>query len=573
MLWKFQNILAKCSSLNNDNGPVSAGHFLHKGGEFMRKVVGIENELRADVGNSKSQKRFEDFDIPALIVGKAAYVQEAILNPQDDDPDSFTCKKINESVKMHESKGDPRHRSVRSIVEEHINRDEEQDLEPEGLNTMYRRRFGLSGGYSRSGFRVYLDGTHPEICTPECLTPYDIVSWDKAGEIIIDKAREEAEKQIGNKITVYKNNSDGFGHSWGTHENYFVENILFDLLTKNYHLERPTLASEIWKTFIVTRFIYCGSGKVGAEHLCKPEARNKFLLSQRAEFFECDLGIQTTHHRPLINTRDEPYTSFEYENKGKRLHVIIGDANMSEVATYLKTGMAMLLLNALECRGGLFLGHKLPILVNPLSALGEISLDTGCKKELKVYHRGDIKFMTAIDIQGVFCEELRAINYINHQDAPWAQDVISLMEDVLFDLKEDPFNLVGVLDWPTKLALMEEFLDDNKLDWSRVKADSEVFSKMKGLDTAYHRLDDKGIYNQLLTQGMFRRITDSATVEGCCVNPPQNTRAKIRGEIIKANTGNIAYINWHYAELVNPRRMVFFSDPCEPEITKERSRK
>src|SRR5271156_6579679 len=191
---------------------------------------------------------------------------------------------------------------------------------------------GLANVILTNGARLYVDHAHPEYSTPECTNPLSAVIWDKAGERIMAAAAERAATIPGAApIQLYKNNTDNKGVSYGTHENYLMRRAPpFADIVKNL------------TPFFTTRQVICGAGRVG---IGADGRGSGFQISQRADFFEVEVGLETTLKRPIINTRDEPHADPE---KYRRLHVIIGDANLSEVATYLKLGTTSLVLTLIE---------------------------------------------------------------------------------------------------------------------------------------------------------------------------------------------------------------------------------
>ncbi|MDX1411522.1 MAG: proteasome accessory factor PafA2 family protein, partial [Nitrospirales bacterium] len=185
--------------------------------------------------------------------------------------------------------------------------------------------------------RLYVDGAHPEYSTPECTTPREVLVYEKAGDQVLADCLSRLNESLGSdEFIVYRNNSDGKGNSFGYHENY--------LLTRRIAFDR---IAAVLLPFFVTRQIFCGAGKVGAENGTDPVP---YQISQRADFFECLLDLNTMVSRPIINTRDEPHA---HQAEHRRLHVIVGDANMSEVSTFLKIGTTAIIIDMLEQEGEL----------------------------------------------------------------------------------------------------------------------------------------------------------------------------------------------------------------------------
>src|SRR5207244_2111392 len=224
---------------------------------------------------------------------------------------------------------------------------------------------GLANVILPNGARYYVDQAHHEYSTPECLTPRELVVHDKAGERILERSLDEVLRSMPSAphLSIYKNNSDGKGNSYGTHENYLVDravpfgDIVHDLTP-----------------FFVSRIVFCGAGKLGAEAQWDERGRSIYQLTQRADFFETEVGLETTLKRPIINTRDEPHADPE---KYRRLHVIVGDANMCEVAQFLKIGTTAIVLKMIEDR---FLPDL--TLQNPVQSLHDVSRDVTCTAKL-----------------------------------------------------------------------------------------------------------------------------------------------------------------------------------------------
>src|SRR5437867_4081924 len=226
---------------------------------------------------------------------------------------------------------------------------------------------GLANVILPNGARYYVDHAHPEYSTPECASPRGLVAHDKAGERILELSLVALQQLLpaGQRVAIYKNNTDGKGNSYGCHENYLVD--------------RKTPFSRIVRDltpFLVTRQIFTGAGKVGAESAREGGRTVSYQLSQRTDFFEAEVGLETTLKRPIINTRDEPHADPE---KYRRLHCIVGDANMSEISTFLKVGTTGLILKLVE-------DELLPdlSLENPVASLHEVSWDLSCRQTVRL---------------------------------------------------------------------------------------------------------------------------------------------------------------------------------------------
>jgi proteasome accessory factor A len=375
---------------------------------------------------------------------------------------------------------------------------------------------GLANVILTNGARLYVDHAHPEYSTPECTNPRDAVIWDKAGErVMADAARRAAQVPGTQPIQLYKNNTDNKGASYGCHENYLMK--------------RETSFSEIVRhltPFFVTRQVVCGAGRVG---IGVDGRSDGFQISQRADFFEVEVGLETTLKRPIINTRDEPHADPE---KYRRLHVIIGDANMSEVSTFLKLGTTGLVLAMIEDG---FLTVDLSVDM-PVATLRAISHDPSCKHLLTLR---DGRKMTAVQLQMEYLEQSR--KYVEDRYGADVDDmtaeILDRWESVLHRLGEDPMQLSGELDWVAKLELLEGYRNRDGLDWSH--------PRLQLVDLQYSDVrPDRGLYNRLVARGRMSRITTDAEIEAAIEDPPEDTRAYFRGRCLRQYADSVAAASW-----------------------------
>ncbi|MFN2526957.1 MAG: depupylase/deamidase Dop, partial [Actinomycetota bacterium] len=362
--------------------------------------------------------------------------------------------------------------------------------------------------------RYYVDHAHPEYSSPECSNPRDLVIWDKAGERILADSIVAAEAAVpsGERVFIYKNNSDGKGNSYGCHENYLVDRRTpFPLLVK--HL----------MPFFVTRQVFTGAGKVGAENTA---SSIEYQISQRADFFEVEVGLETTFKRPIINTRDEPHADSE---RYRRLHVIVGDANMSEVSTFLKVGTTALVLKMIEDD---FIGDDFS-LAEPVRSLRVVSHDPTCKATLELL---DGRRLTAVELQWEFLN--LAKKYAQDNEEPGAaDDVLDRWEGVLEQLERDPIGLKGQLDWVAKLAMLEAYRERDGLDWDH--------PKLKLIDLQYHDVRRaKSLYWKLVNAGQMERLVGDDEIEHAVDHPPEDTRAYFRGECLRRFSPKIVAASW-----------------------------
>src|SRR6476660_8965088 len=295
---------------------------------------------------------------------------------------------------------------------------------------------GLANVILTNGARLYVDHAHPEYSTPEVTTPLDIVRWDKAGELVmLDASRMAAQVPGTQPIHLYKNNTDNKGASYGAHENYLMR--------------RSTPFGDIVRhltPFFVSRQVVTGAGRVG---IGQDGHEHGFQLSQRADYFEVEVGLETTLKRPIINTRDEPHADAE---KYRRLHVIIGDANLSEISTYLKLGTTALVLAMIEAR---FISRDLSI-DGPVSALRAVSHDPSLKQTVTLH---DGRKLTAIQLQLEYLDLAKKFveDRLGSDADPQTLDVLARWESVLDRLERDAMLLAGELDWVAKLKLLEQY--------------------------------------------------------------------------------------------------------------------
>ncbi len=389
-------------------------------------------------------------------------------------------------------------------------------FEPVQMREPSEEDLGLANVILPNGARYYVDHAHPEYSTPECASPRELVIHDKAGERILERSLEELHRFLpqGQRLAIYKNNSDGKGNSYGTHENYLVDrktpfgNIVRDLTP-----------------FFVSRQVFTGAGKLGAEGAWEERGRHRYQLTQRADFFEAEVGLETTLKRPIINTRDEPHADPE---KYRRLHVIVGDANMCEVATYLKVGTTALVLKLIE-------DEYLPdlSLANPVASLHDVSRDITCTAQVRL---ADGRRLSAVQLQWEYLE--RAKKYVEQEDpSPDNDEVLRRWEATLAALEDDPLSLHRELDWVAKLRLLEGYRERDGLAWSD--------HKLRLVDLQYHDIRlDKGLYYRLAATGKVERVVTDAEIDRAIMEPPEDTRAYFRGRCISKYPDAIAAASW-----------------------------
>ncbi len=370
-----------------------------------------------------------------------------------------------------------------------------------------------------NGARLYVDHAHPEYSSPECRTPLEATLYDAAGEEVMRRALAVANQSLdpSQAITLYKNNSDGKGNSYGTHENYLV----------NREVEFTHIVRAMVPHF-VSRQVVIGAGKVGAETEAGMEGDPAFQLSQRAEFFEEVVGLETTLKRPIVNTRDEPHADAE---RYRRLHVIIGDANMSQVATLVKLGSTALLLMVLEERGaGVFPG--LPR--HPVDAVRAYSLDPSLSVTVACE---DEKRRTAWDFQDELWHLANDHASTRGADAVAGAAEVALVlaqwREMLDGVRDDRAAIADRVDWVAKLRVVNGYRERYDL--------SAHDAKLRAIDLQYHDLRPE---RSLAQRVGLRELHGPEAIREAVHNPPTTTRAYFRGQCVARYPDQIVAANW-----------------------------
>ncbi len=394
-----------------------------------------------------------------------------------------------------------------------------------------------SNVFLTNGARLYLDvGSHPEYATAECDDLVQLVTHDRAGERVLEELLLDAEQRLadegsGGDIYLFKNNTDSAGNSYGCHENFLVARV-----------GEFSRISDALLPFLVTRQLICGAGKV----LQTPKSAT-FCLSQRAEHIWEGVSSATTRSRPIINTRDEPHADAE---KYRRLHVIVGDSNMSETTTMLKVGSAALVLEMIEA-GVPFRDFALD---NPIRAIREVSHDTTGTRPVKLTGG---RQATALDIQHEY--HARAVEYLRDRTPDKSLTrVVDLWGRVLRAVETGDFSGVDTeVDWIIKRKLFRRYQDRLGLDLGD--------PKIAQLDLAYHDIRrGRGVFDVLARRGLAARVTTDAAIDEAVTKPPQTTRAKLRGEFITAAqaAGRDFTVDWVHLKLNDQaQRTVLCKDP------------
>ena len=394
-----------------------------------------------------------------------------------------------------------------------------------------------SNVFLANGARLYLDvGSHPEYATPECDSIYDLVVHDKAGERILEGLLTGAEQRLREEgirgvIYLFKNNTDSAGNSYGCHENYLTS-------------RRDDFAhyAEVLIPFLVTRQIYAGAGKV------LQTARGAiFSIAQRAEHIWEGVSSATTRSRPIINTRDEPHADAE---RYRRLHVIVGDSNMSEYTNFLKVGSCAVLLRMLEDPSVVLRDMTLE---NPIRAIREISHDMTCRRKVRLANGREL---SALDIQREYLD--RALRYADTKGLPPLEDqALHMWEHCMTMIEDDPLKLEREIDWVIKYRLLEAYREKHQL----TLADPKIAL----MDLQYHDVNrERSVFYKLQAHNMVERMCTDADIETAIETPPQTTRARLRGEFIKrAKEKRRDYtVDWVHLKLNDQaQRTVLCKDP------------
>ncbi|WP_276652236.1 depupylase/deamidase Dop [Corynebacterium vitaeruminis] len=387
---------------------------------------------------------------------------------------------------------------------------------------------GVANVVLTNGGRYYVDHAHPEYSSPETTNAFDALVYDVAGNVILNRAREDVEALTERNhsvlehhdpcppLKIYKNNVDGKGASYGSHENYFYDrSIDFDVM------------AQALIPFFVTRQVIIGAGRVGiGQHGEKPG----FQISQRADYMEQEISLETTLNRGIINTRDEPHA--DADSFG-RLHVILGDANMAHTSIFLKLGMTSLVLDAIE-RGIDFSDLKLARAVDEVHA---VSHDLTLTHQLALK---DGRQLTALDLLE---EYRRRIEPVVASDVD--RRVFALWGEVLGLLRQGPLACAHLLDWCAKYALIHSFT-------ARGLAIDDA--KIKLVDLQYSDIDPtKSLYHALVRKGRMKTLVGEEEIERAAWNPPTDTRAFFRGKIASKFGNEVAAASWESVVFKGPQ--------------------
>ena len=365
-----------------------------------------------------------------------------------------------------------------------------------------------------NGARLYVDHAHPEYSSPEVLTPRDAVRWDRAGEVVMLEAVRRLNPEPNQPgVNLYKNNTDGKGASYGTHENYLMRRST----------PFPAIVRHLTPFFVV-RQVICGSGRVG---IGQDSRTSGYQISQRADFFETEVGLETTLKRPLINTRDEPHA---HADRYRRLHVIIGDANHCDVANLLKLGMTSLVLALIEDGE---VGEDLTVR-NPVGELHAVSHDPTLRHTVELH---DGRRLTGVELLWSYHDKVAG--YLERRGEPDADtaEVMFWWARVLTALERDPMEAAGYLDWVAKLQLLEGYRDRDGLAWTE--------PRLAAIDIQWSDVrPEKGVFQRLKDRDRVVTLIDDDLVERAVHDPPEETRAWFRGTCLSRYADDIVAASW-----------------------------
>ena len=394
-----------------------------------------------------------------------------------------------------------------------------------------------SNVFLANGARLYLDvGSHPEYATPECDSIYDLVVHDKAGERILEQLLASAEQRLRDEgirgvVYLFKNNTDSAGNSYGCHENYLTS-----------RRDDFSHYAEILIPFFVSRQIYAGAGKV-----LQTARGAMYCISQRAEHIWEGVSSATTRSRPIINTRDEPHADAE---RFRRLHVIVGDSNMSEYTNFLKVGTTSILLRMLEEPSVVLRDMTLE---NPIRAIREISHDMTCTRRVRLANGREL---SALEIQAEYLN--RALRYADTRGlSPLETQALGMWEHCLTGIEKDPLSLDREVDWVIKHNLIEGYRAKHDLPLSH--------ARVSLLDLQYHDITrSRSVFYRMQQKGLVDRMCVDEDITAAVEEPPQTTRARLRGEFIKrAKERKRDYtVDWVHLKLNDQaQRTVLCKDP------------
>lgn len=486
--------VTRVMGLETEYGVLQPGRPLANPMLLSSHVVAVHAAAR-DSGRSRARWDYDDED--PLHDARGFHLQRASAHPSllTDDPQAPAPS------------GDGPQEMPRSTVEEYE--------DPGAANVILT-----------NGARLYVDHAHPEYSTPEVTTPRDAVRWDRAGEMVmLGSVRALASTPALPDVALYKNNVDGKGATYGTHENYLVERAVpFGDLVRSL------------TPFLVTRQVFTGAGRVG---LGQRGETPGFQLSQRADYVEAEVGLETTLRRPIVNTRDEPHAD---PARWRRLHVIVGDATLLQVATYLRLGTTSLVLWLVEqaaasdgpARAALRDVDALA-LRDPVGSVHAVSHDLTLTERLDL---ADGRRLTALEVQRVYLDAVRtALEATGETPDEQTADVLARWASLLDRLATEPASCAREVEWLAKMRLLEGMRRRDHLDWDH--------PRLAAVDLQWSDVrPERGLYHRLVAAGAVDLLVTEEEARDAVVHPPQDTRAYFRGEAVARYGPHVSAASW-----------------------------
>lgn len=387
-----------------------------------------------------------------------------------------------------------------------------------------------------NGARLYVDHAHPEYSAPEVTSPIEAVRYDRAGELVgLAAVRTLAEQ--GAQVRLYKNNVDGKGASYGTHENYLVpRSVAFDRLARQLI------------PFLVARPVIAGAGRVG---LGQVSERPGFQLSQRADYLEAEIGLETTLRRPIVNTRDEPHAT---PHLHRRLHVIVGDATMADVTTLLAVGSLSAVLRLIETHP-----DRVPALdlADPVQAVKDISHDPALRATVATT---DGRRLSGLNLLEAYLEAVEEAACSGHEAWPGDEDTADVLRRwraVLDGLRRDPAEVADQVEWVAKLSLLQRYQERTGAGWDD--------PRLAAMDIQWHDLDPaRGLAQKLRAAGRLQVLVPGEDVARAVTEPPHDTRAWFRGECVRRYGADVRAASWDSVVMLDERGRLRRVQVAEP---------
>ena len=394
-----------------------------------------------------------------------------------------------------------------------------------------------NGGFLFNGGRVYIDMGHMEYCTPECASSYDVVRYDRAGDLLLLEAVRALKLQ--DKVNFIRNNVDHYtGATFGCHENYSLD--------RKAPLHEKNVLSLL--AFLTLRVLFTGAGRVGSirpsrfrGEMVQREDTALFQISQRADYIQNDFFEWVQHNRAIINTRDEPLAD---PRQYRRLHLIHGDSNVLAATIFLKVGTTRLVLDMLDA-------DEMPQLALH-DAVSSLRLLSRTLQPPWCVSLADGKMCDAVELLHTFHQKSRQL--FKGRDAE-TDALLELWARVLRGLAGNLNSLVGLVDWVTKQYILQQFCDNEGLDWGHAWLESQ--------DLEFHHIDPQRSLGLALadTDGFW----EPKDLPESMLEPPTNSRAHARSRLMREIQGKESsyFLDWEAVEIPNQKRMRLLN-PFQP---------